>query len=204
MELVKNRNIVTCLIIGMFAFAGIWITLSYLPIYLTNGIHMPVERMGLVMTLSGAITIFWQIFVPALSDRIGRKPALIGFYTLAVVTPLMLYLTQGSSLAIMLYVAIGGICLSLTAVFNSVIPIESVTPKFATTATSLIQGIGQLVGSLVVGFAGSLANDHGIQVIMLIIAGVFAACALLGFILIETNPRKTKINFQGAQPVVND
>ncbi|WP_144548488.1 MFS transporter [Bacillus sp. X1(2014)] len=204
MELVKNRNVVLCLILGMFAFAGVWITLSYLPIYFTTGLKMPVERMGLIMTLSGAVTIFWQILVPASSDKIGRKPALIGFYALAIVSPLMLYLTQGSQFAIFLYVAIGGVCLSLTAIFNSVIPIESVKPELATTATSLIQGIGQLVGSLVVGFAGTFANVHGISVIMLLIAGVFAVCALLGFILIETNQRKIKINTQSPQPVVND
>lgn len=199
LQIVKNRNVMICLFIAMLAFSGVWITLTYMPTYLTAGAGLSVEKMGLVMTLSGAVTILWQIVVPAVSDKIGRKPALVGFYAFSLLSPIVFYISGGSAIAIILYVAFGGVCLSITAIFNSIIPVESVNPQLVTTVTSLIQGIGQLFGSLMVGFAGAFADAKGISVILLLIIGVFGACTIIGTILIETNPRKAKVVAQESQ-----
>jgi len=199
LQIVKNRNVMLCLFIAMLAFSGVWITLTYMPTYLTAGAGLSVGKMGLIMTLSGAVTILWQIIVPAVSDKIGRKPTLVGFYVFSLLSPIVLYLFGGSTIAIILYVAFGGVCLSITAIFNSIIPVESVNPKLVTTVTSLIQGLGQLVGSLMVGFAGAFADAKGISVILLLIICAFGACAVVGTILIETNPRKAKVVAQESQ-----
>ncbi|QBJ98079.1 MFS transporter [Rhodococcus sp. ABRD24] len=181
-----NRNILVCVAISIFAMGGLWTFNSFLPLYLTEVSELPIATMGVVMSLFGVVSILWQVFLPYSSDRIGRKPAMIGYALLAALTPAMLLLFPQSGLSLVVYVAIGGVIMTMTALFVSIIPVESVPVGIMATAGALIMGIGELLGSFAVGGAGALADRYGLSVVMLVAAISYVVVAVVSIALVET------------------
>jgi predicted MFS family arabinose efflux permease len=195
---VGNRNVLVCVAISVFAMAGLWTILSFIPLYLTQVSQLPVSTAGFVMSLFGIFTIFWQILLPYSSDRIGRKPAMLGYATLAGVTPALLFLFPHSPATLAVYVVIGGIFLTLTSLFTSIIPVESVAPSVMATAGALIMGIGELLGAFVVGAAGSLADSYGLRSVMAAAAVAYVVVVLVSLGLKETRKRNVPIPAEAA------
>jgi predicted MFS family arabinose efflux permease len=195
---VGNRNVLVCVAISVFAMAGLWTILSFIPLYLTQVSQLPVSTAGFVMSLFGIFTIFWQILLPYSSDRIGRKPAMLGYATLAGVTPALLFLFPHSPATLVVYVVIGGIFLTLTSLFTSIIPVESVAPSVMATAGALIMGIGELLGAFVVGAAGSLADSYGLRSVMAAAAVAYVVVVLVSLGLKETRKRNAPIPAEAA------
>jgi predicted MFS family arabinose efflux permease len=184
-----NRNVLVCVVISIFALAGLWTINSYITLYLTEVSELSVTTAGLVMSLFGIFTIFWQVFLPYSSDRIGRKPAMIIYAALAAVTPALLYLFPQSAATLVVYVAIGGVFLTVTTLFASIIPVESVSPAVMATASALVAGIGELLGSFAVGGAGMLADRYGLEAVMAAAAIAYLAVAVVSIGLEETRKR---------------
>lgn len=186
---VGNRNVLVCVVISVFAMAGLWTINSFITLYLTEVGGLAVTTAGVVMSLFGICTIFWQVFLPYSSDRIGRRPAMVGYGLLAAVTPAMLFLFPTSAVSLVVYIAIGGVFLTLTSLFTSIIPVESVPTGVMATAGALIMGIGELLGAFVVGAAGSLADTYGLGAVMVAAAAAYVAVALVSLGLRESRRR---------------
>lgn len=186
---VGNRNVLVCVVISIFAMAGLWMINSFVTLYLTQVSGLAVTTAGLVMSLFGIFTIGWQIFLPYSSDRIGRRPAMIGYALLAAVTPALLFLFPQSAVTLVVYVAVGGVFLTLTSLFTSIIPVESVAPTVMATAGALIMGVGELLGAFVVGGAGRLADGYGLGAVMAAAAVAYVVVAVVSLALKETRKR---------------
>lgn len=193
-ELLKYRNIVVSILICIFAMGGLWIFLSFGPLYLTKEGHLSSQEMGFLMSGFGLIAILWQIIIPHSSDYIGRKPAMIIYSLLCVLTPLALYLSPSGAISKIVLVIFAGTIVSLTCLFLSIIPTESVPPRLFATSSALIMGIGELVGAFTIGFSGSLADTYGLPVVMLIAAVLYVVVAIISLTLKETIVRKVKSN----------
>jgi predicted MFS family arabinose efflux permease len=176
-------------VISVFAMAGLWTINSFVTLYLTEVSALAVTTAGVVMSLFGIFTIFWQVFLPYSSDRIGRKPAMVGDAVLAAVTPALLFLFPQSGVTLVVYVVIGGIFLTLTSLFTSIIPVESVPASVMATASALIMGIGELLGAFVVGGAGSLADSYGLPAVMAAAAVAYVVAALVSLALKESRKK---------------
>lgn len=188
----KNRNILVCVVISIFSMAGLWTFASFVPLYLTGVSQLSVSNMGLVMSAFGVFTILWQVFLPYSSDKTGRKPAMIGYAVLAGATPALLFLFPQNVVSIVVYILFGGVIMTLTSLFNSIIPIESVSPKVMATASAVIMGVGEMLGSFAVGISGSLADVYGLPIVMLVAAGAYVVVALVSLALVETRRRQDK------------
>jgi predicted MFS family arabinose efflux permease len=186
----KNRNFLVCVVLSVFCMAGLWTFNSFLPLYLTQVSMLSVSAMGGIMSVFGIFTIFWQIFLPYSSDKIGRKPAMIGYAALAAVTPLLLLVLPTSGVTMVVYVGFGGIIMTLTSLFMSIIPVESVTPSIMATASAIIMGTGELLGSFAVGISGALADSQGLPVVMTVTVAVYLVAMLVAFLLKETRERR--------------
>jgi MFS family permease len=146
--------------------------------------------MGFVWSAFGLSAIFWQLIIPSISDYIGRKPAVITFCLLSVITPLVMYLYPAGWISIAAIILLGGIIVSVTSFYASIIPMETLPSHLAATSSAVILGIGELVGALVTGVSGSLADTYGLSIVMMIAAVLFFITAFIAIPLIETNKRR--------------
>ena len=146
---------------------------------------LPPERAGLLSALSG-------FGAPWLSDRIGRKPVMIGFCLLAALTALGAVYFQGSTWASARCCLRAG---SPAARFRSSWESSPVNPCRAICRHGngpgglRRRGLG---GSGLVALAGKMADLTQLSTAVLMMAASGAIGAVLCFFLVETAPVKSK------------
>src|SRR4030042_5460533 len=64
--------------IGLLNVAGFSLSLPFLSLYLYQERGVPMTLVGMIILLSGLCSAVTQIFGGAISDRIGRRPLLLG------------------------------------------------------------------------------------------------------------------------------
>lgn len=127
--------------------------------------------------------------VPALSDRFGRKSAIVLSVSLSIAAPLTPLLVGDSLPLLVGGMFIGSLALGTVPVSRATIPIESVPSHDSAAATGLVVGIGQIVG----GFGGPtiggiLADQWGLAVPLWVVVGVTLVGTLISTRLVETAP----------------
>ncbi len=200
-DLLKYRNIVLGIFISICCMAGLWILYSFSPLYLTTIGQVSISKMGVIMSSMGLVGILTAVLVPLFSDYYGRKKALILFGFLASLAPLGLFLFPGSWVGSGSFIIFGGLLGSAAPLFMSVIPSESVPMHLVATSSALIIGIGEIVGSFILGGAGIFADSFGLSFVMIVATVAAIVMSLLGFGLIETNLRRER---QKPENIVDD
>ncbi|WP_214411733.1 MFS transporter [Sphaerisporangium fuscum] len=187
-DVIKQRNVVICMLIACCYLTWFVTLITFTPTYLTQVKGFTPGAMSGVMTCLGVAWVLWGFATPGISDRIGRKPALIGFTTLAVFCPIaIVYVSSPLALgALMLLTYTGLGCFTL---FMATIPAETVPPGALATALGLIMGVGELAGGFLGPMISGWASDlWGLQTAMFIATGGAVAVVLLAFGLRETAP----------------
>ena len=192
MSLLKNRNILLCVLIACFYISWFITLISFTPTYLMQVKGFSPETMGGIMGSLGFAWMAWGFIISALSDRFGRKPVLIFFSFVATCCPLVLLFVDSASLMLPLifltYTGLG--CFTL---FMATIPAETVSATRVASALGLIMGVGELFGGFVTPtIAGFAADIYGLQIVMWIAAAGSLIATLLSFFLVETAPIKNK------------
>ncbi|MEV0623658.1 MFS transporter [Nonomuraea sp. NPDC050404] len=180
-EVLRLRNIVVCMLIACCYLTWFVTIITFTPTF-TPG------TMSGVMTCLGAAWVLWGFVTPAISDRIGRKPALIGFTALAVCCPLaVVYVGNPVLLGAIMVVTYTGLgCFTL---FMATIPAETVPRAALATALGVIMGVGELAGGFLGPMIAGWASDQwGLQAAMFIAAGGAVVVVALCFALKETAP----------------
>jgi MFS family permease len=187
-EVLKLRNIVVCMLIACCYLTWFVTIITFTPTYLTEVKGFSPGTMSGVMTCLGVAWVLWGFVTPAISDRIGRKAALIGFTALAVCCPLAVVYVESPVLlgAIMVVTYTGLGCFTL---FMATIPAETVPRGALATALGVIMGVGELAGGFLGPMvAGWAADQWGLQAAMFIAAGGALVVVALCFALKETAP----------------
>jgi predicted MFS family arabinose efflux permease len=186
--LLKERNILLCVLISCFFLTWFVVIISFAPTFLVTSRHLSASDMGVVMTCLGVAWVFWGFAVPAISDRIGRKPTMIVFALIAAVCPMvMIHVDSVWALGALVFATYTGLgCFTL---FMATIPAETVPPRAIASALGLIMGAGELLGGFVAPtVAGFAADKYGLQFAMWTSAtGAIVAC-VLSCGLVETAP----------------
>ncbi|RDV00348.1 MFS transporter [Trinickia dinghuensis] len=188
--LLKNRNVVLCVLIACCYLTWFVIIVSFAPTFLVQYHHFPAQTMGYIMSMLGFAWVGWSFIVPAISDRIGRKPAMVIFSAIAAVCPiLMIYVPDAGTMAPLVLVTYTGLgCFTL---FMATIPAESTDPRAIATALGLIMGVGELTGGfLSPTIAGFAADHYGMPVVMWIASAGAIVPAFLSVFLRETAPAR--------------
>jgi predicted MFS family arabinose efflux permease len=190
-DLLRNRNIVLCIAISGLMVGWMIVGWVFLPVYLTTVAGFTPQAMSVVMAvlgISGAVAGFG---VPGLSDRIGRRPAMIGFCLIGALSPLAALYLSGNLMLLCLVLATGWIAGGTFSLFMATIPAESIEPTKVATAMAVIMGAGELLGGagapLVVGW---FSDIHGLKSPLFAEIIFATTAALLSFCLKETAPRK--------------
>ena len=185
-RILARRNIVLCTLIACFTLATLMISSTFGALYLIDVRHIPPTQVSLLLGAQGMANMV-SFVVAALSDRIGRKPAVIAFSLLGLAAPLGILYFRGSLWGLGALMVIGGLAQGVTAVLFVAIPAETVPMRQLGTVSGFIPGMGELVGSVcgpVV--AGWAADRTSLDAPFLIVAGCSIAATLLALGLKET------------------
>ena len=76
-------------------------------------------------------------------------------------------------------------------VFMATIPSETISAKYLSTVISMVMGVGEIVGGVAAPtLSGMLADQHGLQVPIVIQVGCALTAGILALFLKETAPAK--------------
>ena len=144
------------------------------------------ERANLLVTAAvGASNLIWLPLMGALSDRIGRKPILIGCTMLAILTayPAMLWLTNSPSVAKLVLVELW--LSAIYASYNSAMVVyltEIVPPEVRASGFSLAYSLATAVGGFtpfIVTWAIGASHSQAIAGVWLTLVAAVSLAAVL-------------------------
>jgi len=191
-EVFRYRNVPVGIICMLCWLACQIVIAALFPSYLVDYLHLDLQQMGFVLSSLGFGGAIGALTLPALSDRIGRKPVML-LSTACVFISLWIFLRAGAApltLFVCLMVAMG--CLySLITLTVGPVAAEAVPARLMSTASGMIIGIGEVFGGGVApAYAGYLAKHFGIEhaVTLPLWAISVGAIAILG--LKETAPAR--------------
>jgi MFS family permease len=164
---------------------------AFLPLYFIEIRHFAPETMSYLIGSLGISSAIFGLALPALSDRIGRKPVVLAFSAIALVIPLGVAFGPTNPLLVGILLLIGWSASGIFPVFMATIPAESVPAASLGAAIGLVGGIGEVLG----GFfgpqaAGLLADRFGLDAPLVLMGGLAVISTVLAFGLIETHPRR--------------
>jgi len=194
------RNVPLCFV-GMLCWLTCLIVLSaLLPNYLTDYLHLGLQQMGFVLSATGIGGTLGGIAMPALSDRIGRRPVMVMSVLGAFVSLWGLSRTGADPVALF-----AGLLATIFFVFAMItltvgpISAEAVPAQLMTTASGLVIGVGEIFGGgIAPSVAGYVAKHFGIQYIMQLGMGALMVGFCIVLLLKETAPRRTRATVAAA------
>lgn len=189
-ELLRIPQLWLCFAGGVLFASAMGCFMTFVPLYLTQVRGFTADSAGLILGMSGLGALIYSLAWPVLSDRIGRKLAIISAAGIGVWMP-VLFLIPGLGLAPL---GAGAILLSGTAAIAVlmlvVVPAEIAPRHLTATALGFItagaEGIGSTVGPVV---GGVLADRMGLGAPLVMAAVATGLILVIGLGLRETKGR---------------
>lgn len=192
-ELLKIHNILLCVLICILMVAYTVIAWTFMPVFFVEFRHFSPTTMSWLMGVLGISATVSSIINSGWSDRIGRKPVLILFSFMGVITPLAALYVQGSLVILGVSLFAGWFMIGNFPLVMATIPSETIPARYIATAVGLSVGAGEIVG----GFSGPLiagwsADRLGLEAPLWIMTGCAMAAGLLSLLVRETAPVKLR------------
>lgn len=178
--LFRERNIWLCSGIACLMVSWLMLHQSFLPLFLTTVRRLSNQQMSHVMSATGLCASIVGFGGAAVSDRLGRKPVVIGVCLIGLLTPLTGLYFHGSIAMLTTLMFIGWIGTAAFPLFMGVIPAETLPPRYAASAMGLVTCIGEVVGGFGAPLLGGKAADLSTLAAPIQIAAI---CALGGTVL---------------------
>jgi predicted MFS family arabinose efflux permease len=193
LTMLKEHNIRVCCIVSIFMVAWFLVGLSFLPLYFTTVRGFTAEQAGGLIAVTGFATMFCGFLVPAWSDRVGRKPAMVIFCFMGIVTALAALYFEGPMWALGLLLFIGWSGTGAFPIFMGVVPGETVPKALTASSMGLVVCIGELIGGVTMPtVAGRIADATSLDA-AIIVVGICAFCGGVAALFIrETAPSRVQ------------
>ena len=187
--ILRHRNMWLCCLGTAGFMSWLFVTNVFAPLYITRVAHQPPTTAGFLMGASGLGSFFLGFLLPALSDRVGRKPVLLLMAAMSAVVPIA-YLAPvlyAHSLVLAAIVFLTNTGQGIASLIMVLVPTESVPPQFRATSIGLATLVGEVMGATVAPMlAGALAEMYGLGLTMWLAAGGSAVLFLVALFLRET------------------
>lgn len=192
-DLMGYRNVGLAALCMLAWLNALIVLTAFLPSYLVDLLKLPTATMGYVMSAVGFGAIFGSVGVPALSDRLGRKPTALVSVIAAVAALIALSRTGADARLLFLWLMVTAFFLyGLISLTVGPLSIESVPVHLRATASGTVIAVGELFGGGVAPvIAGYLAQHFGIAAIFDLAIGGFAVGLGACLFLRETAPSST-------------
>jgi len=189
LDLLRERNIWLCSLISCLLVGWVVVGSIFFPLYLVGPRGFEPATMAGVMAALGFCPAIGGVLVTWLSDKIGRRPPLIGFSILMATSPMAMLWFDAPLPVFTAALFVGWVGMGVFPLFMGVIPGETLAKGLAATAMGLVVCIGELTGGVFAPLvAGWLADTAGLQLPMFIMIGLAGTAALVSLGLRETNP----------------
>ncbi len=189
-SLMATRNIWLCSLVSIFAVGTVVVGSIFMPLYMDGPRGIDPATWSKVMSAVGFSPAIGAVSAGLLSEKIGRKPALVIFCLLMTIAPATLLWVEASPavLAGLLFVSWMG--LGSFPLFMGVIPAETLGRARAATAMGAVVAVGEIFGGFALPPAtGWLADGSSLSVAMEVQLGLALLAGLVALFVSETNQR---------------
>lgn len=189
-ELWKYNNIKWGTMLACCVFGWWFATIPFITKYFTDVQGMDAGTMQKTMGLLGVAMLLSSLFFPGISDKIGRKKALLIALLLGVFYPFAVYFLNGSGahLPVMFitYAMVGTIPL-----VAAIVPSEAVPNRLKAKAIGFVTAVAEIVGGVLIpAIAGGLSDAIN-ESAFLWVAAILAVLSL--FFLNKLQETKGKV-----------
>jgi predicted MFS family arabinose efflux permease len=199
-EMFRHRNVVLAMFTLLCAMTGVFVMGAIMPNYLVDYLKLSGPQMGYVTSAIGFGGFLGQFGVPAISDFIGRRLAVVLSFVLAAIFLWFFIHTDASSLtrlfALLFFAALFNFgALSIVA---GPLAAEAAPIGLIASVAGLVIGVGEIFGGGVApAIAGGIAKNYGIQYTLYFALGGQLVGLLISLFLRETAPRRAKQSKMG-------
>jgi MFS family permease len=191
LAVIAERNMWLCILISIFMVPWMILAWVFLPLFYVNIRHVALSDMSLLMSVLGVSAALFGFIVPGISDKIGRKPVMIAFSFVGLLTPAAVLYYTGPLTVLAVLIFIGWSASGVFPLFMGTIPSETIPARYIATSLGLVMGLGELIGGVLtpVG-AGWAADRYGLRAPIYIEAACALIATVLALFLQETAPAK--------------
>ena len=187
----KTRNVWLSTIVGICNMIYILSLTAFLPTIYAEATNYGEAQIGMLLGLMGLMMFIGQFGGAAISDRIGRLPAIKVFSLLAIFLPISIALTYHNFGVLLISILVFSLGNGYQPLIMNIIPAESVSRAFSATSISFVILTSEIIGgSFGPTVSGILADRFGLMAPL----WVTAAAAFVGFLftfgISETAPIK--------------
>ncbi len=189
----KHRNVPLGMVTLVCAMTGVFVMGAMMPTYLVDYLKLTPTQMGFVASAIGFGGFLGQFGLPAISDLIGRKMAVIAAFVLAAIFLWSFAHTGASNLTLLFALLLGAALFNFgaLAVIAGPLAAEAAPVGQIALVAGMVIGAGEVFGGGVApSIAGAIAQNYGLQYILYFALSGQVLGLLLAFFLKETAPRK--------------
>jgi MFS family permease len=186
-----HANMWLCILLSSFMVAWMVLGWAFLPLFFVRVRHFSAPDMSILMSVLGMSAAVCAICVPWLSDRLGRKPIMIGFCLVGVLTPSVALWYTGPFPVLAALMFAGWSASGVFPLFMATIPAETMPPAFIGTSLAIVMGAGEIAGGVIAPTAaGRAADAYGLQAPVLVELACAVVATVFALFLRETAPVK--------------
>ncbi len=186
-EIWKYNNIKWGTALACCVFGWWFATIPFITKYFTDVQGMSAGDMQKTMGLLGVAMLISSLFFPGISDKIGRKKALLIAVTLGVFYPFAVYYLNGAGVHLpamfITYAMVGAIPL-----VAAIVPSEAVPTHLKAKAIGFVTAIAEIIGGVIVPAIAGALSDLTSESAFLWVAAVLAVLAFYFTTRLEENP----------------
>lgn len=193
-EVLKERNIIVCIILAMLGMTWQWSWTGYGTSFFITERGFDPTVAGFVMSSFGLGGWLGMMFVPALSDKFGRKKMLAVSAVVAFIfTMLLIHLNVSSVFMFIIFFIASFFGNGAFPIFLLTASTESVRPNLAASTVGIVSSIGEIVGiAIAPPILGAVGDAYNLTASMTIAAFALVVLFLVNLLLRETAPNLVK------------
>lgn len=188
----KNRNIWISIFASIFTVGFLIVGFaSFAPLFLMEVGHYTQRQTATIMAVYGLMGCIWNLIVPWVSDRIGRKITVMAASFMGIFLFISIVLFHSNYVLLILSIVIFSAGQATIGLLFFIIPGESVPIVLMATATSIVNFAGEAIGGGIgPALGGALADQYSLYAPILLAGGASLIVLLLTLGYKETAPKK--------------